>query len=177
MPDTQSLTRRDARRQLQRLVDEQTATYSDNLYMSERDSIKQLGKVAARKNVFGEKKSQMNKLERRSTSASTYGAIADYIKSQMGRDTNTGEAWSDSGFGEQLLTGLQATISEAPSDAEALLQALDERLFRALRREDEGKEAARHRLKQDVGRRLRVGYAQALVAHVVSEYNYRVSTG
>ena len=133
--------------------------------------------MAARKNVFGEKKSQMNKLERRATSASTYGAIADYIKSQMGRDTNTGEAWSDSGFGEQLLTGLQATISEAPSDAEALLQALDERLFRALRREDEGEEAARHRLKQDVGRRLRVGYAQALVAHVVSEYNYRVSTG
>lgn len=176
MPDTQSLTRRDARRQLRRLVDEQTALRSDKLYMSEREAIKQLGETAARENVFGEKKSQMNKLERQALGASTYGAIADYIKSQMGRDTNTGDAWSDSGFGEDLLTGLQATVRKVPGDAEALLEALDDHLLRALQREEEGEEAARRRLKQDIGRRLRVGYAQALVGHVVSEYNYLIST-
>ncbi len=175
MPDSPAFAARDARRQLQRRIDDQIAERSDEMYIDDRKAIEKLGRTAADPDVFGERPSQMNKLERLALSASTYGAIADYIKSQMGRDTNTGDVWSG-GFGSDLLDKLRNHIEGAAEDAEALLGSLDDPHVEGLRSEDEDLSEAKDRLRQTIARRLRVGYAQAFVGHVVAEYNYQTST-
>lgn len=163
---------RDARRQLERLIDEQIADRSDRLYVNQRRHIQGLATTAL---SAGLEKSQMNKLERFALSASTFGAIADYVKSQTGRDTSTGEKWSNSEFGPNLLGALNATIDSVSEDAEALLSALNDRLHEALQQEEENPEEAHTRLRQEVSRRLRLGYAQSLVEHVVAHYSYESS--
>jgi len=172
MSDSSPTAMRDARRQVERLIDEQIAECSDQLYVNQRRNIQDLATTAL---SAGLEKSQMNKLERFALSASTFGAIADYVKSQTGRDTSTGEAWSDSGFGQDLLARLNATIGSVSEDVETLLGALDDRLRDTLQQEGESLEEAQTRLRRDVARRLRLGYAQALVEHVVAHYRYESS--
>jgi hypothetical protein len=177
MPDSATLTPRDARRRLERLIDDQVAERSDAMYIRGRDTIEQLGRIAAEPDVFGDNQSQMNKLERMALSASTFGAIADYVKSQMGRDTNTGEAWRNRRFGRRLLDNLEEHAQSVSEDTEALLNALDDPLVQALQDREDDVEAARERLQKRIARRLRLGYAQAFVGHVVAQYSYKVSVG
>lgn len=174
MSDSAAPTARDARRHLQRRIDDQIAERSDEMYIGDRKTIRQLGRTAADPGVFGERPSQMNKLERLALSASTYGAIADYIKSQMGRDTETGEVWSRK-FGGDLLGKLREHVKAASGDADTLLSSLDDPHVEGLQSEDEDLAETKDRLQQTIARRLRVGYAQAFVGHVVAEYNYQSS--
>jgi hypothetical protein len=172
---------------MKRLVDDQTAERSDEMYIQDREAIQELARSAA--GAFDDKdqpggKSQMNKLERVALSASTFGAIADYIKSQMGRDTKIGDAWSGR-FGKVLLEKLHEHARSVPDDTEQLLSAMDDSLVARLSGDDgsagdegEGKEssvAPPEAVRQTVARRLRLGYAQAFVGHVVAEHSYRIS--
>lgn len=172
MSDSAPTKTRDARRRLEQLIDEQIAERSDQLYVHQRRNIEGLAETAL---SAGLEKSQMNKLERFALSASTFGAIADYAKSQTGRDTAVGETWADSGFGPDLLNGLNKGIQPVSEDAEALLSALDDRLRDALQQEGESDEETQTRLHREVSRRLRVGYARALIEHVVAHYSYEAS--
>lgn len=177
MPET--LTERDARRHLGRLIDEQIATRSDAMYLSRHYEINDLGRAAA--GIFD--KTQMNGLERVALSASTFGEIANYIKSQCGRTTSIGKKWremdrrSGKPFGQRLYEMLsRKVIGTVASNTKDLMKAVKKgKLHEALRREDEKKRDATDRIEEEVSRQLRVGYAQAYISHVVSHYNYEKS--
>jgi hypothetical protein len=174
--DSATPTARSARRRLKRLIDDQTAERSDEMYVQDREAIQKLARSAVE--AFDDKKSQMNKLERMALSASTFGTIADYVKSQMGRDTETGDAWAED-FGETLLDKLDEHRRSVPNDTERLLSAMDGSLVAQLvggeEENEEDSDGPPERIRRTVSRRLRLGYAQAFVGHVVAEYDYKVS--
>ena len=177
MPDTP--TPRDARRHLRRLIDEQIADRSDAMYLSRHYDVNDLGRVAA--GIFD--KTQMNGLERVALSASTFGEIANYIKSQCGRTTSIGKKWREvdrrtgDPFGRRLHKMLSdKVIGTVDANTKDLMKAAKKgKLLEALQREGEKKKDAKKRLKDEIGRQLRVGYAQAYISHIVSHYNYEKS--
>lgn len=163
---TDTLSQREARRMLSRLIDEQVADRRDFYYTSrQHHDVRGIARAAV--DAFGDKKSQMNKLERVALSASTYATIANYIKSQLGRDTSTGKDWKRDDFGYRLLEELDGAAGAASGDANNIIDAVDKALKKALDKSD--------LKKLDIARRLRVGYAQAFVGHVAAHYSYLVS--
>jgi len=162
MPDT--VTTRDARRHLRRLIDEQVADRSDRMYIVDDFQVKQFGSEAA--GIFD--KSQMNGLERVALSASTFGEIANFIKSQVGRTTSAGEDWRTNGFGQRLHEMIHGrVVKTVEDDADDILSALEGPLHDALTSSTSEEE-----LSKQIARRLRLGYARAYVRHVVAHYTY-----
>jgi hypothetical protein len=177
----EDLTPRRARRVVQRLVDQDVAERSDVFFMNSHYDIEGLARKAYRS--FGDEKSQINGLERTALSASTFGEVVNFVKSQMGRDTRVGDKWRTQGFGESMLAVLvgrgtsgDGLAGEGEGHAGRIIEALDDSVQDALRREDESKRDVERRLKQEVKRRLRLAYAQEYIGHVASHYKYLTST-
>jgi len=184
MADTDPVSPRRARRVLQQLIDEQIADRSDVFFMSrEHYNVRSIG--AAAKRTFKGEQSQMNGLERVALSATTFGEVANFIKSQLGRSTNVGEDWRGHRFGYDLLAALEGDpedpgdtgiVDEAEGHASKVFGALDDALIDALQEEDENTRDTERRLEQEIERRLRLGYTRAFIEHVVAHYKYLVST-
>lgn len=182
-PTDQSLSPRRARRIVQRLVDEDVAERSDVFFMNDHYDVKGLAGKAYRS--FGDEKSQINGLERTALSASTFGEIVNFVKSQMGRDTQVGDDWRSNGFGEVLLEILigdrndpndEGLAGEGEGHAGRIADALASKVRDALQKDDESKRDFERRLKQELARRLRLAYAQEYIDHVASHYKYLTST-
>lgn len=183
VPTDTELSPQRARRILQRLIDEDVAERSDVFFMNDHYDIEGLAEKAYQS--FGDEKSQVNGLEQTALSASTFGEIVNFVKSQMGRDTRTGHEWRNSGFGDELLAvlvgdrndaGDEGLAGEGEGHAGRIVDALDEGVRDALQRDDESKRDFERRLNQEVGRRLRLAYAREYIDHVASHYKYLVST-
>lgn len=177
----EDLTPRRARRVVQRLVDQDVAERSDVFFMNPHYDIEGLARKAYRS--FGDEKSQINGLERTALSASTFGEVVNFVKSQMGRDTRVGDKWRTQGFGESMLAVLvgrgtsgDGLAGEGKGHAGRIIDALDDGVRDALRGEDESKRDVERRLEQDLSRRLRLAYAQEYIGHVASHYKYLTST-
>ena len=181
---TDDVTPRRARRALQQLIDEHVADRSDTFFMNRRHyNVRALG--AAAKRTFEDRRSQMNGLERNALSASTFGEVANFIKSQLGRSTQAGEDWRGENFGYDLLAALEGDpedpsdtgiAGEAEGHAPKVLEALDDTFMDALQKEDESSRDVERRLEQEVERRLRLAYTREFIGHVVAHYKYLVST-
>jgi hypothetical protein len=181
---TDDVSPRRARRVLQQLIDEQVADRSDVFFMKrEYYNVRPLG--AAAKRTFGDQKSQMVGLNRVARSASTFGEVANFIKSQLGRSTSVGEDWRDHKFGYDLLATLEGDpekpddtgiVDEAEGHSSKVLDALDDVFINALQEEDESARDTERRLEQEVQRRLRLAYTREFIEHVVAHYKYLVST-
>lgn len=179
----QSLSPRRARRALRRLIDEDVAERSDVFFMNDHYDIKGLAEQAYRS--FGDEKSQINGLERTALSASTFGEVVNFVKSQMGRDTQVGRDWRSKGFGETLLEVLvgdrddpndEGLSGEGEGHAGRIIDALDREVQDALQREGESSRDVKRRLEQEIARRLRLAYAQEYIDHMASHYKYLTST-
>lgn len=184
----EDLTPRRARRVVQRLVDQDVAERSDVFFMNSHYDIEGLARKAYRS--FGDEKSQINGLERTALSASTFGEVVNFVKSQMGRPQgdnrmSVGDKWRANDFGYDVLEILVGD-SEDPNDeglagegkghAGRIIDALDDRVRDALHGEDETKRDFERRLDQELSRRLRLAYAQEYIGHVASHYKYLTST-
>jgi hypothetical protein len=168
---------------VQRLIDEDVAQRSDVFFMNDHYDIEGLAEKAYQS--FGEEKSQINGLERTALSASTFGEVVNFVKSQMGRDTRTGDEWRSNGFGAALLAMLvgdrndardEGLAGEGEGHAGRIIEALDESVRDVLQREDESTRDVERRLGQEVARRLRLAYAREYIDHLASHYKYLVST-
>lgn len=184
IPTDVELSPRRARRVVQRLIDEDVAQRSDVFFMKD-DHYDIEGLAEKAYQSFGEEKSQINGLERTALSASTFGEVVNFVKSQMGRDTQTGREWRSSGFGAALLVVLvgnrndshdEGLAGEGKGHAKRIIDALDKSVRDVLQREDESTRDVERRLKQEVGRRLRLAYAREYIDHLASHYKYLVST-
>lgn len=178
-----ALSPRRARRILQRLIDEDVAQRSDVFFMNDHYDIEALAEKAYQS--FGDEKSQINGLERTALSASTFGEVVNFVKSQMGRDTRIGRDWRANGFGAALLAVLVGTpnddadeglAGEGEGHAGRIVDSLDDAVREALQREDESKRDVERRLDQEVARRLRLAYAREYIDHLASHYKYLSST-
>jgi hypothetical protein len=174
MASTTDISRKRARRVLQRLIDEKVAERSDVFFMNDAYEVKGLAERAAE--AFGTQKSQMNALEQTALGAATFGEIINYVKSQVGRSTQVGDQWRRNDIGSALHEEFQQVGDQAGSHAEDLIEDLDGDILEALGKEDESNRDITRRLGRDLARRLRVRYAQALIGHVVAHYNYVVGT-
>jgi hypothetical protein len=168
-----ALTERDARRHLRRLIDEQIADRSDAMYTSQHYAVEELGRLAAQ--IFD--KSQMNSLGRVALGASTFSEVANFIKSQCGRTTSTGEAWREDDFGYRLYELISGKVTgPVESNTENIITAMKEGGgWRALQQTDEKKDKFEKRLSDEISRSLRVGYAQAYISHMVAHFNFEKS--
>lgn len=169
-----TISRKRARRVVQRLIDEKVAERSDVFYMNDAYDVTGLAERAAE--AFGTQKSQMNALEQTALNAATFGEIINYVKSQVGRSTRAGKQWRRQDIGAGLHDELERVGDQAESHAEDLIDGLDGDVQEALKEGDESSRDVTRRLERDLARRLRVRYAQALIGHIVAHYNYVVGT-
>jgi hypothetical protein len=173
---------------VQRLVDDDVAERSDVFLLTPHYDTEGLAEQAYRS--FGDEKSQINGLERTALSASTFGEVVNFVKSQLGRPEgngkmSVGDKWRANHFGYDLLAvlvgnredpGDDGLAGEGEGHAGRIIDNLDKEVWQALQEEDESKRDVKRRLEQELERRLRLAYAQKYIDHVASHYKYLTST-
>jgi hypothetical protein len=179
MPNTSIRTAEDARQVIQRRIDEDVDGRSDAYILYDNYQVKPLARAAS--DCFGTdsngrpNRTQMRKLERVALSASTYSEIVNYVKSQAGRDTRTGEEWRHRGFAYDLHNQLEDVRSEAEGRAEKILDGIERALLKAYQQEGESKSDAEKRLSNWVRHEMRLRCVQRYVGHLAAEYAFFVS--
>lgn len=119
-------------------------------------------------------RSQMRKLERVALTASAYTDIINYVKSQSGRSTRTGDEWRVGNFGMQLHDQLKSICQEAEGRASNLVDDVERRLLDCFTKEGERKKDAQKRLQTWAQHEMRLAYVQRYVRHLVAEYMYQL---
>lgn len=182
MPEAQTAKKREvskeeARRVLQRLIDEVVASKSDAyLLVEDNYHIRALAETAH--NNFQEEKdgkvttnrTQMRNLAQVALSALTFGDVVNFVKSQTGRATSVGDDWRKDEFGPRLHDVLWDTVREnAKGQADSIYKKLGGQVKKRLKDDDYD--------KQDLERELRLRLTRAYVRHLVAHFDFLASTG
>ena len=173
------MTARNARQAIQRRIDRDVDGRSDAYILYDNYQVERLARDAF--NSFGTdskgrpNRSQMRKLERVALSASTYSEIVNYVKSQAGRNTSTGEDWRSGSFAYNLHEQLEDVRREAEGRAKDLIDGIERAEIKAMQRQHEKKKEAEKRVENWIRHEMRLRCVQRYVSHLVAEYAFYIS--